>query len=59
MAITITAGRLSKLLDKVPDETPIYVIGDNNENGIVNNVTIECLSDTDFQTYQVRIDYEL
>lgn len=58
MSTTITALELRKLLNMVPDNTPVYIVGEDNENGLVNNVIIESDYDDKFRKFKVRIDYE-
>lgn len=57
--LTITAYKLRRLLAMVPDNTPVYIVGENNENGLVNNVILESDYDDKFVKFKVRIDYEV
>lgn len=56
---TITAGKLIDKLRMVPSNTPVFIIGNNGENGLINNVSIESDNETNFNKFEVRIDYEI
>lgn len=56
---TITALRLRQILNMVPDNTPIYVVGESGGNKCINNVTFEIDKDTNYRKFIVKIDYEL
>ena len=55
---TITAGWLKCLLGMVPDDSPVYIVGENNENGIICDVALHTERISLFESFQVRIDYE-
>lgn len=54
---TITAVKLKRLLNLVPDNTPIYIVGENNENGVITTVDLRSEEDNTFNRFEVRIDY--
>lgn len=54
---TITAVKLIRLLNMVPANTPVYIVGENNENGIVCDVALHCDEEKQFNRFEVRIDY--
>lgn len=54
---TITAVKLRRLLNMVPDNTPVYIVGNNNENGIVCDVALHSEEEKGFSRFEVRIDY--
>ena len=56
--ITISAIKLRRLLNMVPDNTPVYIVGNNNENKLVNKVSIESTEDKNFTRFEVHIDSE-
>ena len=57
--VTITAVKLRRLLNMVPDNTPVYIVLDNNENGFIDNVILESDEDDKFIKFKVRIDYHI
>ena len=54
---TITAVKLRRLLNMVPDNTPVYIVGENNENGIISDVALHSDEEKSFNRFEVRIDY--
>lgn len=56
--ITISAIKLRRLLNMVPDNTPVYIVGNNNENKLVNKVSIESTVHKNFTQFEVRINSE-
>lgn len=54
---TITAVKLRRLLNMVPDNTPVYIVDDNNENGIISDVSLHSEEEKSFNRFEVRIDY--
>lgn len=56
--ITISAIKLRRLLNMVPDNTPVYIVGNNNENKLVNKVSIESTKHKNFTQFEVRINSE-
>lgn len=56
--ITISAIKLRRLLNMVPDNTPVYIVGNNNENKLVNKVSIESTEHKNFTQFEVHINSE-
>lgn len=56
--ITISAIKLRRLLNMVPDNTPVYIVGNNNENKLVNKVSIESTEHKNFTQFKVCINSE-
>lgn len=56
--ITISAIKLRRLLNMVPDNTPVYIVGNNNDNKLVNKVSIESTEHKNFTQFEVRINSE-
>lgn len=54
---TITAVKLRRLLNMVPDNTPVYIVGEHNENGIISTVDLRSEEENSFNPCEVRIDY--
>ena len=54
---TITAVKLKRLLNLVPDNTPIYIVGTANENGLVSDVAICSDAEKGFTRFEIRIDW--
>ena len=54
---TITAVKLRRLLNMVPDNTPVYIVGEHNENGIICDVVLHSDEEKSFNRFEVRIDY--
>ena len=54
---TITAIELRQLLCMVPDNTPVYIVGEHNENGIVCDVALHSDGENLFEKFEIRIDY--
>jgi hypothetical protein len=55
---TITAGKLRKLLDLAPDNTPIYVL-DEHGDGLICDVALHSEEENQFNKFTIRIDYIL
>lgn len=55
--VTISAAKLRRLLNMVPDNTPVYIVGEHNENGFVSDVALHCDDEKGFNCFSVRIDY--
>ena len=56
---TITVGKLREFLDMIPDVSPVYVIGENGENGRINIVRMESMDVDDFEDIVLILDYEI
>lgn len=54
---TISAVKLRRLLNMVPDNTPVYIVGEHNENGIICDVALHSDDEKQFNRFEVRIDY--
>ena len=54
---TITAVKLKKLLNMVPDNTPVYIVGENDEDGIICDVSLHSDEEKEFNRFEIRIDY--
>lgn len=57
--MTITAKKLRDFLNMVPDNTPIYVISNDNEDGIIDTVSIDSVEDDNYKTFSIRLDYHV
>ena len=56
---TITAVKLRRLLSMVPDNTPVYIVDVDNENGIICDVALHSDNENGFNRFEVRIDYSV
>ena len=54
---TITAIKLRRLLNMVPDNTSIYVVGEHGENCTICDVSLHTDDEKQFNKFEIRIDY--
>lgn len=56
---SITAKKLREFLNIVPDNTPVYIVGMNDEDGIIDKVSIDSVYENDFKSFVIRLDYRV
>lgn len=57
--MTISVKKLRDFLNMVPDNTPVYVVSSDNEDGIIDKVSIDSVEDDNYKSFVIRLDYHV